>query len=121
MPATVFIGIGSVMLALTLWERHNRRRTRRLLDGNTHDRERHFMELDAEGVRAWCSHMESRYSWADFTAVSETTDFILLRRSGGNGSAIPKRLLDEASDAALRASLRQWVGEDKLHFARVVP
>jgi hypothetical protein len=120
MPATVFIGIGSVMLALTLWERYNRARTGRLLGRDTHGRERHFIEVDAEGVRAWCSHAESRYSWTDFTAVSETKDFILLRRSGGNGSAIPKRLLDDASDAAIRASLRQWVAEDKLHFARVI-
>ena len=42
-------------------------------------------------MRAWRAHVDARYSWSDFTKLTETPQFYLLVRPSGNGAAIPKR------------------------------
>jgi hypothetical protein len=85
-----------------------RRRLARLQANDPHATERHFVELSAAGVHTWCSHVNSRYGWADFREAAEDKEFYLLVRPSGAGVAIPKRVLDEARAEELRARLREW-------------
>lgn len=111
-PATfvrsAVIAIGAVAFTTMALQAEGRRRVRQLRTGDPHAQETHFVELDATGVRTWCAHIDARYPWRDFTKVAENKEFYMLVRPSGNGVAIPKRLLDEATARELRDRLREW-------------
>lgn len=106
--ATLAIGLGAVLGTVFALQFEGRSRLRRLQAADPHARDTHFLELTADGVHAWCAHVDARYPWPDFTKVTENAEFYLFVRPNGSGSAIPKRLLDPTTDAALRERIRDW-------------
>lgn len=106
--ATFLIGVFAVLGTYSGMRAVGRANLRRLQAADPHALESHFAELSAEGVRTWCSHVDVRYAWKDFARVTENSEFYMLARPNGTGSAIPKRLLDDEADARLRACLREW-------------
>ncbi|HKW11835.1 MAG TPA: YcxB family protein [Gemmatimonadaceae bacterium] len=105
---TFLIGMLAITAAVIAIEVEGRLRVRHLRTADPHAEETHFVELNAEGVRSWCAHVDARYPWRDFSKVAEDKEFYLLLRLSGAGSAIPKRLLDRVTDAQLRARIREW-------------
>jgi len=108
-PQTVIIGVGAVMATEALLRRESVGRARRVQDQDPHALETHHVELSAAGVRAWCDHVDARYPWAEYRAVIQNPEFFLLLRSGGTGTAIPKRLLDADCTRELEMRLADWV------------
>jgi hypothetical protein len=106
--ATFIIGIVAVAATTLALQAEGRSRVRRLQANDPHARERHFLELGPEGVRAWCDHVDARYPWRDFVKVTENREFFLFVRPSGAGSAVPKRLLDQGQAAQLRSHIREW-------------
>lgn len=115
---TFLIGLAAVAATALLLQTEGKSRIRRLRMGDTHARETHFIELTPEGVRAWCSHIDARYAWKDFFKVAENNEFYLFLQSSGNGSAIPKRLLDDTLDVQLRERIREWSPDAGAGLAR---
>ena len=106
-PQTIIIGVGAVMLteALLRWE--SNRRIRSLRGNDPHELETHFVELTPEGVRTWCEHVDMRYPWREYVRFTEDSEFFLLLRAAGNGTAIPKRVVDVDGEAWIRAQLAE--------------
>jgi YcxB-like protein len=119
-PATAVIGVGAVLATAAALQAEGRRRVRRLQVDDPHARETHFVELSSGGVHTWCAHIDARYPWAEFATVRESQEFYLLVRPSGNGVAIPKRLLDDARDAELRARICEWTPDRGASLARIV-
>jgi len=117
-PVTFLIGLVAVAATALLLQAEGRSRLRRLQVEDAHARERHFVELSPEGVRAWCSHVDARYPWKDFFKVVENSEFYLFLRPSGNGSAIPKRLLDDVTETELRERIRAWSPDSGTGLAR---
>ena len=115
---TAFIGIAAVLATIMGLQAEGRRRMRRLQRNDPHSRETHFVEIDPEGVRTWCSHVDARYPWADFAKVTEDKEFFVLARASGQGAVIPKRIVDDAQDVELRAKLREWSPDRGASLAR---
>ena len=115
---TSVIAVGAVAFTAMALQAEGRRRVRHLRTDDPHAQETHFVELDATGVRTWCAHIDARYPWADFTAVTENKEFYMLVRPSGNGVAIPKRLLDEATARELRDRLREWAPDRGMALGR---
>lgn len=108
---TTVIGVGAVLATVWALQVEGRSRVRRLQASDPHATETHFIELSADGVHTWCAHVDSNYPWQDFTKVVPTTEFYLFVRGGGNGSAVPMRLLGEEREDELRERIRQWSPE----------
>jgi hypothetical protein len=115
--ATFLIGLVAVAATALLLQAEGRSRVRRLQSDDPHARETHFIELNPNGFRAWCSHVDARYPWKDFAKVTENGEFYLFLRAG-NGSAIPKRILDESTEAELRHRIRAWAPDGGAGLAR---
>jgi hypothetical protein len=111
MPATIVIGVGAIMATEAALRRYVVARTRQLQAADIHATEDHFIELTPEGLRAWCKHVDSRYEWADIPKVTETAEFYLFLRGSGNGFALPKRLLTEADNSAVRSRIRELASD----------
>jgi hypothetical protein len=107
-PETFLIGLVAIVATTYGLQAEGRRRLRRLRVDDQHARETHYVELSPDGLHTWCSHIDARYLWLDFTKVTEDREFYLFVRPSGVGSAIPKRLLDDAADQTLRLHIRQW-------------
>lgn len=107
-PQTILVGIGAVLATAWLLQWDGARRIRQLQSADPHERETHFVELSPSGVRAWCAHVDARYPWDDYRAVTRDGEFYLLLRAGGNGTAIPKRLLDADAEREVEARLAEW-------------
>ena len=105
---TVVISVTSVLATVSALQAEGRSRMRRLRAGDPHGSETHYVELSVDGVRTWCSHVDARYPWSDFTKAIETPEFFLLVRPSGSGAGIPKRLLDDARASELRERIRTW-------------
>lgn len=105
---TFMIGVGAVLGTVTALQLEGKSRLRRLRASDPHALETHFVELTPEGVRTWCAHVDARYPWQDFSKVAENAEFYLFVRPNGSGSAVPKRLVDPATAAALRERIREW-------------
>lgn len=111
---TALIGMGAVLVTSLALEAEGRARIRRVQREDTHALETHYVELNGEGVRSWCAHNEARCAWSDLIKVTENDEFFVFLRTGGNGSSLPKRLLDADMDAELRAQLREWAAPGTL-------
>lgn len=108
---TAAIAVGGVFLTVVGLQLAGRARLRHLRTNDPHALETHFIELGPDGVHTWCAHIDARYPWQDFTKVTENDEFVLFVRGSGNGSAIPKRLLDESTNRELRRSIGEWLGD----------
>lgn len=117
LEATVCISFGAIFATTYAMQFEGRRRVRRLQTADPHSLETHYIEVSSEGVRAYCSHIDARYPWQDFSKVVDNNEFYLFIRPSGSGSAIPKRVLDVTLDAALRVRIREWAGS---HAAVVI-
>ncbi|HEX5409859.1 MAG TPA: YcxB family protein [Gemmatimonadaceae bacterium] len=109
--ATFAIGVAAVLATAYSLQAEGRRRLRRLRVADPHANESHFVELGPEGVHTWCAHIDMRYPWSDFSMATEDREFYLFIRPSGTGSAVPKRLLDNAADEVLRTRIREWSPE----------
>jgi hypothetical protein len=105
---TSILALGAAVGTITLIQMEGRARVRRLCEQDPHSRETHYIELGPVGIHSWCAHVDARYPWADFTRIVENQDFYLFVRPSGNGSAIPKRLVDPSRAEELRRQLREW-------------
>jgi hypothetical protein len=117
-PATMIIGVVAILATALALHAEARRRVRRLQANDPHARETHFVELSPDGVHSWCAHVDTRYPWRDFKKVTENKEFYLFVLSSGNGSAIPKRILDDTVDAQLRSRIREWSPDGGSSLAR---
>jgi hypothetical protein len=118
---TLVIGLGAVLATVFALQFEVRSRLRRIQASDPHARESHFVELTPEGLRAWCAHVDARYPWRDFSKVTENGEFYLFARPNGSGSAIPKRLLEPVTEAALRERILEWSPDHGSGLARQVP
>src|SRR5206468_3033024 len=66
---TFIIGMAGVMGTLYGLQAVGRSNVRRLQMTDPHSLETHFVEISANGVHTWCSHIDGRYPWSDFTKV----------------------------------------------------
>ena len=114
----MLVGLCSAVGGALLTRAETLRRARSLRGVDPHERERHYIELSPERVRAWCEHVDARYPWEEFTTVTENGEFYLLMRGAGGGIAIPKRVIDDATDRELRARLREWAPDRGASLAR---
>jgi GNAT superfamily N-acetyltransferase len=117
---TFLIGLVAVLATMTALRLDGRSQMRRLQEGDPHSLETHFVELDPEGIRTWCAHVDARYPWREFTKTTENNEFYLFVRPSGTGAAIPKRLLDDATESALRVHIREWAPDRGAGLAREV-
>ena len=115
---TALVGVGAVLATATILRAEGRSRLRRAQDADPHALETHYVELGPDGVRAWCAHVDARYPWREFTKVDEDNEFYLIVRPSGSGVAVPKRLLDAASEAELRERLHAWAPDGGAGLAR---
>jgi hypothetical protein len=106
-PQTVLLSIGGTVALIVALQAYARRRLRKLAMSDKHALESYFIALDDHGARTWCEHVDARYAWAEFSYVSENSEFFLLVRGGGAGIAIPKRVVPD--EEALRLQLGGWL------------
>lgn len=120
-PTTWSISVGLVVLGVMfgVWmlRAEARRRTRKLAADDPHALEPYEIDINETGVRTWCAHIDCRMTWDWFTQVSESPEFYLfLRRAVGY--AVPKRLLDDSSDAEMLRLIREYSPDHGAHLAR---
>lgn len=118
---TVIIAVGAILLVSFGVQADSRARLRRVQAADPHARETHSVELGPDGVRTWCAHVDSRYTWDGTTRVLETPEFYLFVRNAGNGVAIPKRVVSAAEDQELRRRVREWLSPDIVELADAHP
>lgn len=113
--ALAFGGLFGALMALQ-WEA--RWRARRLVTLDPHNLEPHHVEVTDAGVRAWCEHVDMRLTWDGITRVAETSDFYVFVRGSGGGPTVPKRVLSDAEDAAIRDLICRWAPDGGAFLAR---
>jgi hypothetical protein len=122
-PSTWLITSGLAIMAVVvaIWslQAEAKRRARRLYAEDPHALEEYQLSVDANGVRAWCAHVDTRYTWDGFTRVRETSEFYLFLRPLG-GVAIPKRAVDAEAEEELRQLIRRWSPDRGESLAREV-
>lgn len=117
---TFAIGLVAVAGTIIALQAEGRSQIRRLQENDPHSRETYFVELSPEGIHTWCLHVDARYPWAEFAKTTENKEFYLFVRASGTGAAIPKRVLNAASEATLRAHIHQWSPDRGAALAREV-
>lgn len=115
---TFMIGMFGVLGAVYGLQAVGRANLRGLQGADSHSTETHFVEVSPEGVHTWCSHIDARYRWADFTKAVENGEFYMFVRPNGSGAAIPKRVLDTAAEAQLRHCLGEWSPDRGANLAK---
>jgi len=119
-PATFVIGLGAVAATALSLQAEGRRRLRALRGNDPHELEAHVLELSSDGIRSSCAHIEARYAWSDFVRAIENKEFYLFVRPSGAGAALPKRLLDQVTEASLRDCIARWLPDGGSGLARVI-
>ena len=114
----ILVGVAAVLATALALQAYGARRLRHLSASDPHALETYFVELNQEGVRTWCDHVDARYPWTDFSKVTENKEFYLFVRPSATGAIIPKRVLDPALEAALRACIRDWAPDGGAELAR---
>lgn len=117
--ATFFIGMVAVAATAISLPAEGRRRLRALQNRDPHALETHVLELSASGVRSSCAHVDARHAWSDFARTKENTEFYLFVRPSGTGVALPKRLLDAATEASLRECIAEWSPDGGTGLTRI--
>src|SRR4051812_9335151 len=59
-PLMIIIGVGAVLATEVLLRTEAQARVRRLQADDPHATEPHFVEVSADGLRAWCAHVDTR-------------------------------------------------------------
>jgi YcxB-like protein len=68
--------------------------------------EEHTLELDGIGVRGTCSHIVALIPWSAIERVDETSEFYLFWYGPSLALPVPKRILTDDDDSALRGFAR---------------
>jgi hypothetical protein len=118
---TFFLSLLSVQAMLYVLKVDSRRQWRLALAGDPHADEPYEIEAGPEGIRVWCAHVDTRYTWDGITRVIETPEFYLFLRGAGGGAWIPKRLLDAAGSEELRRLIRERSPDRGASLAAEVP
>jgi hypothetical protein len=105
---TVLLSAGGILVLLLALQAEARWRTNRAQACDPHASEPYEIEVEPEGIRSWCAHVDIRYTWDGITSVVETPEFYLFLRGPQGGPSIPKRLLDAASEKELRRVIREY-------------
>lgn len=106
-PAFV-LAVATATVAILGIQAETRARLRRARSTDPHLLETYQVELSAEGIRTWCGHIETRYTWDSINALKETPDFVLFVRGVGGGVYLPKRLFGPDDITTLRSNVATW-------------
>ena len=104
---TIAIAVGALTIATILLQHEASARVQRARDTDPHTLEPYQIEVGADGIRAWCAHVDTRYNWSGIT-VKDTPEFLLFLRGPGGGVAVPKRLLAPDQLSELKEHIRTW-------------
>jgi YcxB-like protein len=105
---TICLSVMSIQAVFLIFRMEARRQTQHAFATDPHADEPYEIEIDPEGVRVWCAHVDTRYRWDGITRVVETPEFYLFLRGASGGTWVPKRLLDSSGDEELRKMIREW-------------
>ena len=108
MARTVAIAVGALAIATLLLQLDGRRRLQRARTADPHSLEPYHIEVGPNGLRAWCEHVDTRYTWSGISCVKDTSDFLLFVRGPGGGLAIPKRVISPEQMASFKAQIPGW-------------
>jgi hypothetical protein len=103
---TGWLAVMGVLATVLLLQGVGRARLRHMQANDPHALEPYQIEISAQGVHTWCSHVDARYGWDDITRTLETSEFFIFIRSPGCGYTLPRRLLTDGSETELRAIIR---------------
>jgi hypothetical protein len=100
----VTVGLTTLGVALVLgglqWDL--KRRLDRARADDPHRDEHYFIDVSVGGVRTYCDHIDTRYTWEGLSSVIETPEFFLFVRGSSGGPALPKRVLSPEDLMGLR-------------------
>ena len=105
---TICLSVMSIQVVFLIVRMEARRQTQHAFATDPHADEPYEIEIDHEGVRIWCAHVDTRYKWDGITSVIETPEFYLFVRGASGGTFVPKRLLDFPGDEELRKMICEW-------------
>lgn len=105
---TICLSVMGIEAAFLISRMEARRQVRHAFTADPHADEPYEIEIDREGVRVWCAHVDTRYKWDGITGVVETPEFYLFLRGASGGTWVPKRLLDVPGDEELRKMICEW-------------
>ena len=71
----------------------------------------HGLELNADGVRAYCDHTSTDLKWVAIHKARETREFFLVYHARDCACYLPKRALDGEQIAQVRQILTTHLGE----------
>lgn len=114
------IAVGGMMLMMFALQLEANSRTRRARRDDPHTEEAHDLEVSTEGIRAWCAHVDTRYTWDGITKVVESNEFYVFVRGSGGGPALPKRVLASDEESELRQLIAQCSPDRGAGLARVL-
>ncbi len=102
------LAVGTTTVALLGIQTEARRRIARGRAADPHALEPYQVELSSEGLRTWCAHIETRYTWGAIRLMADSPEFLLFVHGVGGGLFLPKRLLSEADLAGIRQDVAKW-------------
>ena len=105
---TICLSVMSIQAISLIFRMEAARQTRHALAADPHADEPYEIEIDADGVRIWCAHVDTRYKWEGITRVTETPEFYLFIRGASGGTFVPKRLLNFSGNEELRKMICEW-------------
>jgi hypothetical protein len=108
---TILLTSAGVLAVTLAMQAEARWSSRRAQESDPHADEPYEIEVGPNGIRVWCAHVDSHYTWDGITRVSETPEFYLFLSGPSGGPFIPKRLLDAKSNEELRKGIREWSPE----------
>jgi hypothetical protein len=117
---TTLVAAGAILALIFVSQAHAKSRLTHVRAADKHALETYFVELDDTGARTWCSHVDARFPWNDFTRATENAEFFLLLRPGGSGIAIPKRVVGTGA-AELRERVSGWLAQPGVYRELEVP
>lgn len=105
---TICLSVLSIQAMFLVFRMEARRQIRQASAADPHADEPYEIEIDPEGIRIWCAHVDTRYKWNGITSVAETPEFYLFLRGASGGTFLPRRLLDPPDDKELRKMICDW-------------
>jgi hypothetical protein len=111
---TVF-GLGILTLAAKL---EQRLRWERAIEADPHSAENHSVEIGERGLAFSCEHARSDLAWSGVRRVVETPGHYLFVCGPFGACAVPKRIISDAEDDALRAIIREHSPDRGANLAR---
>lgn len=106
-PAFI-LAVATTTVVILAMQAEARSRLRRGRMADPHALEPYQVELSTEGIRTWCEHIDTRYTWSGMSVLKETPEFLLFIRGLGGGVFLPKRLLQPQDIASIRQQVTSW-------------